>query len=53
VGFYAADAAGVLTHHGTAIHVHAIIEYDGRVLTGHIDGLTLKPGASLQLPAAD
>lgn len=52
VGFYAAGAAGVLTHHGTAIHVHALVEGDGRVLTGHIDAVTLRPGASLQIPAA-
>lgn len=51
VGMYAAEAAGVLTHYGTSMHVHALIESDGRMLTGHIDGLTLKPGASLQLPA--
>jgi acetolactate decarboxylase len=52
VGFYAADAAGVLTHRGTKIHVHALLDRDGRTVTGHIDGMTLKPGASLLLPAA-
>lgn len=52
VGFYAADSAGVLTHHGTAIHVHVLVERDGRTITGHIDGVTLQPGATVLLPSA-
>lgn len=51
VGFYAPDAPGVMTHHGTEIHVHALLDDAGRVWTGHIDAVTLRPGASLRLPA--
>ena len=30
VGFFAPDKAGVMTHHGTALHVHALVELDGK-----------------------
>jgi acetolactate decarboxylase len=53
VGFHAADAAGVLTHHGTAIHVHALVERDGRMVTGHVDGVAVRAGARLLLPGAE
>jgi hypothetical protein len=52
VGFYAPGAAGVMTHHGTSLHIHALLDAKGRVLTGHIDAVTLRPGASLRLPVA-
>jgi hypothetical protein len=52
VGIFARDAAGVLTHHATAVHAHAILTLDGRVVTGHIDTLRVPAGAILRLPAA-
>lgn len=50
VGFYAPDAAGVMTHHGTAIHAHAIIGRDGEIITGHVERFTLPTHATLGLP---
>jgi acetolactate decarboxylase len=50
VGFYARDSAGVLTHHTSCLHLHALAEIDGRTLMGHIDAVTLQPGAELFVP---
>ncbi|MHC5001600.1 MAG: acetolactate decarboxylase [Planctomycetota bacterium] len=52
VGFFAPDAAGVMTHHGTSIHAHAIATVDGRMITGHVDRMAVAPGARLRLPVA-
>lgn len=50
VGIYAADAVGKLTHAGTAMHAHALVEEDGREVTGHIERLGLASGTELMLP---
>ncbi|MBK8096321.1 MAG: acetolactate decarboxylase [Planctomycetes bacterium] len=52
VGFFAPGREGELTHHGTAIHAHALVTgpFAARQL-GHIDELTLRPGARLFVPA--
>lgn len=50
VGFYAPDAAGVMTHHGTSLHAHALLTHHGRTITGHIEELRIGPGAMLKLP---
>jgi hypothetical protein len=58
VGFYAPGRAGVMTHHGTAIHAHALvsipegdyIQLDGSVM-GHVDSLVCGPGTKLFVPA--
>ena len=50
VGFYAENKSGVMTHHGTKIHAHALVEVDQRTITGHIDGMVVQPGAALLLP---
>ncbi len=59
VGFYAPDAVGEMTHHGTSIHAHAIlsaIQRDdvrsthGKTITGHVDRVTVQPGMVLKLP---
>lgn len=52
VGFFASGAEGVMTHHGTAIHAHAIFETDAGMVTGHVDAMRLAPGAVLLLPVA-
>lgn len=50
VGFYARDSQGVLTHHGTSTHAHALFDgREGRV-TGHIDSVGVRAGALLRLP---
>jgi acetolactate decarboxylase len=51
VGFYAAGSEGEMTHHGTAIHAHAIVTMDAGPVTGHVDAMTVGPGAVLMLPA--
>lgn len=53
VGFFAADAAGVMTHHGTSIHAHVILSIDGRMITGHVDEVSTAPGMTLRVPAVD
>ncbi len=49
VGFFADGSAGVLTHHGRASHVHALVP--GERVSGHLDAVALEPGARLFLPA--
>ena len=49
VGFYASDAAGVLTHHGQSSHIHAVIQAQG--VSGHLDSIGLSERARLFLPA--
>lgn len=50
VGFYAENAAGLMTHHGTNVHAHAILDVDGTTITGHIDHVIVEPGMTLRLP---
>jgi hypothetical protein len=50
VGFFAPDREGVMTHHGTAFHLHAIARAgDGQVITGHVDSFALQPGARVRI----
>lgn len=53
VGFFAPDAAGVMTHHGTSIHAHAVLSLDGETITGHVDRVDVAPGMTLRLPRAN
>jgi alpha-acetolactate decarboxylase len=50
VGFFAPDAGGVMTHHGTSIHAHAVLMKEGRTITGHIDQISVTPAMTLRLP---
>jgi acetolactate decarboxylase len=52
VGFYAPDSVGNLTHPGTSMHMHALLDVDGRTATGHVERLAVGKGAVLKLPAA-
>lgn len=49
---FARGAEGVLTHHGTAIHAHALVETTSGMITGHVDALGVSRGAVLLLPAS-
>ncbi len=49
VGLYAEGQGGVLTHHGTAVHMHAIFTNDGKKMTAHVDSVALLAGAQLGL----
>lgn len=50
VGFFASDSEGVMTHHGTAMHAHALLDAKGRRITGHVDEIAFDDGAVLRLP---
>lgn len=50
IGFYAKRAQGVVTHHGTSMHAHVLLQRpEGRV-TGHIDSVEITADAILRLP---
>src|SRR5262249_6872235 len=49
VGVYATHSAGVLTHHDTQTHVHAML--DGPPTTvGHVDSVSVRSGALVRFP---
>lgn len=50
VGFYAEDSGGVLTHHDSKTHVHALVDDDQPVM-GHVDAVGVGAGAVIKLPA--
>lgn len=49
VGIYAPQGAGVVCHHGSRSHVHALLEQPG-AWTGHVESVGLKAGSRLLLP---
>ena len=49
VGFHAPGKAGLLTHHGTEFHLHAILNDGTGPVAGHVDRFTLLPGARVLL----
>jgi acetolactate decarboxylase len=51
VGFHARDQAGVMTHHGSNVHFHALIGDQDEIVTGHVDRVVVAPGAVLRLPS--
>jgi hypothetical protein len=50
VGFHAPGQQGIMTHHGTRLHLHAIVDGPPRA-TGHVDRFRLQPGAVVHLGA--
>jgi len=52
VGIFHEGDPGTLTHHGSRSHVHALVR-SREPICGHVDSLTLDPGASLRLPQVD
>jgi len=50
LGIYAPDSAGVVCHHGSRTHVHALLEHPSP-LTGHVERCGLAGGSILRLPA--
>lgn len=52
VGFFARDSAGEITHHGTSVHAHALLELDGARLTGHVESLTVAAGSFVRVPSS-
>jgi hypothetical protein len=51
VGFLAIGQEGVMTHMGTAFHLHAIVSGEPAV-SGHVDHFRLQPGAEVRLGTA-
>jgi len=50
VGFHAPGTAGVMTHHGSEAHAHALVEIDGRRVAAHVDGARVLGAAALRTP---
>lgn len=51
VGFYAQGKAGVMTHHGTSIHAHAVLTIDEQVVSSHVEEASLTGELVVRLPA--
>ncbi|RMF84196.1 MAG: hypothetical protein D6744_03520 [Planctomycetota bacterium] len=52
VGFYNEGPSGILTHANTKLHLHAVLR-DAPPPVGHVDALTIDPGAEIRIPAVD
>lgn len=50
VGFFAKNQKDVMTHHGSNIHIHALLDVQGAIATGHLDSVEFVKGAKLYLP---
>ena len=52
VGFFARDQHGVMTHHGSNLHIHAIIVNGAgdEWISGHLDEVEMAEGATLSVP---
>ena len=51
IGFYAGASQGVFTHPGESWHLHIVFPEENQA--GHLDGLAVRQGTRLQLPATD
>lgn len=51
VGFFAKNQEGVMTHHGSNVHIHGIDSTGKTVISGHLDAIDLKEGSTIFLPA--
>ncbi len=49
IGTYAENSAGELTHHGSSMHAHVLME-SSPATVAHVEGVALTPGAKLRLP---
>jgi acetolactate decarboxylase len=50
IGFFARDQHGVMTHHGSNLHIHAIIGDGDETISGHLDAVQMAPGSVLSVP---
>jgi hypothetical protein len=50
IGFYATGREGEMTHHGTRTHAHAVLQYEGRTITGHVESVSVAAGAAVRVP---
>ncbi len=51
VGIHASHGGGVITHHGSTTHIHAVVGGEA-AFTGHCERAGVGAGATLRLPAA-
>lgn len=51
VGFYASNAEGVMTHHGSNMHLHAVLDCGQGTITGHVDRVEVGAGTTLRVAA--
>lgn len=52
VGFYAEGAEGVMTHHGSPLHAHVVLDRTGTTITAHADSVAVGPEAVIRVPAS-
>jgi len=50
VGFVTDEAPGVIAHHGSRLHVHALLE-EPEPFVGHVDAAVIRSGSLLLVPA--
>jgi hypothetical protein len=50
VGFFAKGKDGIMTHHGSSVHVHIVMRRAGRTITAHVDDVLVGDGSVLRLP---
>jgi len=51
VGFFATDQAGIMTHHGSSVHMHVIMRRAERIITAHVEQVAVAAGSVLRLPS--
>lgn len=50
VGFFTAGQAGIMTHHGSRVHMHVVMLREGRTITAHVERAEVAAGSVLRLP---
>ncbi len=51
VGFFAKNQEGVMTHHGSNIHMHGLDSSGKHMISGHLDSVEVLPGSTIFVPA--
>jgi acetolactate decarboxylase len=50
VGFFAKNQEGVMTHHGSNIHIHGLDTSRAEGASGHLDSVNIAPGSTIFVP---
>ncbi len=50
VGFFAKNQEGVMTHHGSSVHIHGIDTSRNEMVSGHLDSVAVQEGSTIFLP---
>ncbi|MBC8310565.1 MAG: hypothetical protein ISR75_06130 [Phycisphaerales bacterium] len=50
VGFFAKNQEGVMTHHGSNIHIHGLDTSGAEGASGHLDSVNIAPGSTIFVP---